>query len=225
MQNNLLHKVEQGVIGTVTKTIKSISSLPGKEKSHSGAHLTLMNLPHWLAKRNASFRGAMDIIQNNLESKNANDRNNSYQTIIKLLEKSQNCHQRILINLEQNKKKRKIEYLTEYVSLISSMLSSASLLCASEQAINSTTKNSISESTPPPKRNFISNLNLSLMNYEKNIYEAIIKLIPICDEILQKDSNKIIKLFNKGERLRFNEAFKELKKTYSKSEIEAKELI
>lgn len=224
MQNNLLHKVEQGVIGTVTKTIKSISSLPSKDKKHSGAHLTLMNLPHWLAKRKASFHGAMAIIQNNLESKNSNERNNSYQTIIELLEKSKSCHQRILINLERNKKKRKIEYLTEYLSLISSMLSSASLLCASEQAIDSTEKNSIFESTPPQKRNFISDLNLSLMDYERNIYEAIIKLIPICDEILEKDSNKIIKLFNKGERLRFNEAYKVLKKTYSENKNISKDL-
>ena len=224
MQNNLLHKVEQGVIGTVTKTIKSISSLPGKDKIHSGAHLTLMNLPHWLAKRNASFHGAISIIQNNLESKNSDDRNNSYQTIIELLEKTKNCHQRILINLERNKKKRKIEYLTESLSLISNMLSSASLLCASEKTVNSTTKNSISESTPPQKRNFISTLNLSIMDCEKNIFEAIIKLIPICDETLQKDSNKIIKLFNKSERLRFNEAYKELKKTYSENESISEEL-
>ena len=223
MQNNLLHKVEQGVIGTVTKTFKSIS-LSSKEKPHSGAHLTLMNLPHWLAKRNASFRAAMYIIQNNLESKSPNERNDSYQTIIELLEKSKSCHQRILINLEQNNKKRKIEYLTEYFSLISNMLSSASLLCSSEQAIDSKTKNSISESTPPQKRDFINGLNISLMNCEKNTYESIITLIPICEEILQKDSTKIIKLFNKGERLRFNEAYKELQNTYSEDKFVAKEL-
>ena len=94
-----MKKPDTSVLQTVTGTFKNVSFYR-KDEAHAGEHLALMNIPHWLAKRDAAYEGAVFLIKNTLVSRPPNKRKSSYARILTLLNLASKMHKRVMTNIK-----------------------------------------------------------------------------------------------------------------------------
>ena len=213
MHRQVVKKADKGVLETVTGTFKKIS-FPGKETSHSGAHLALMNIPHWLAKRDAAYEAALFLIKNALVSHTPAKRQYSYMRILDLLNLATEAHNRIQINLKGKRKKNQIDYIGEYLSLLINLVCAGSSLLNVDIIMASKNDNSIGAFVGSHGAASLKAISITCMEDEKKLHESDKNLISAVDQILKKEEISSKKALDKIDRDRYDEAVAELKDIY-----------
>lgn len=215
-------KQSTGMFETVTGTFKKFTFHGSAEDSHSGSHLALMNIPHWLAKRDAAYEGAVYLVKNNLVSKAEEQRQYTYTRILALLNLASKAHYRVQASLVENDKQPKdqVDYIGEYFKLLTNLVNAASSLLDVDIIMSSEADNSISSFVGQQGAENLNVISLTCMEDEKKLHESIMNLILTVEKLFKKEDNRSKKTLSKIDRNRYDEAFEELQNIYKQIAIE-----
>lgn len=212
MHRQVAIKAERGVFETVTGTFKKLSFT--KDSPHSKTHLALMNIPHWLAKRDAAYDGAVYLIKNSLSSQAPDIRQYAYTRILALLNLAAKAHKRIQTNLSDRQKKPQVDYICVYFNLLAILVRASSSLLDADILIASRNDNSISEFVGPLGAKHLKSISITCMEDEKKLHGSVISLIATVEQLLEKEETRSKKALGKIDRDRYEEAFAELQDIY-----------
>lgn len=215
MQRHVEEGADSGVFETVTGTFKKIM-FPGQSEIHSGLQLALINNPHWLAKRNAAYEGAVFFIKNRLVYKSSEERQNSYKRIIYLLDIAQKAHTKISANLSRTQNKIQVDYIGEYFNLLTNLIIAASSLINVDIFLNSKEENSINSFVGSKGSENLNIISVTCMEDEKKLHESVMNLIITVESLIEKEFSLSKKSLEKVDQVRYDEAFAELKGIYKK---------
>ena len=218
MNRQVYKKAEKGVFETVTGTFKKMT-FTGKEETHSGTHLALMNIPHWLAKRDAAYEGAVFLIKNALVSQTQEKRQDAYTKILTLLNLAEKAHKRVLTNLKDKPKKKPLDYIGEYFNLLTNLVRASSSLLDVDIIMTSGEENSIGAFVGNNGAKNLEVISVTCMEDEKKLHESVMNLIITVEKLLIKEENRSKKALEKIDRDRYDEAFAELKDIYKQGVI------
>ena len=213
MHRQVAIKAEKGVFETVTGTFRKLSFT--KDSPHSKTHLALMNIPHWLAKRDAAYDGAVYLIKNSLSSHSPPEiRQYAYTRILALLNLAEKAHKRIQTNLFNRQKKNQVDYIGVYFNLLAILVQASSSLLDADILIASSEDNSISEFVGPLGAKHLQYISITCMEDEKKLHDSVISLIKTVEQLLEKEEIRSKKALEKIDRDRYEEAFAELQDIY-----------
>jgi hypothetical protein len=221
MHRQVIKKADKGVFETVTGTFKKLS-FSGKDEKHSRIHLALMNIPHWLAKRDAAYEGAVFLIKNALVSQSPEKRQYAYTRILALLNLAIKAHKRVLTNLRSKQKKKQVDHIEEYFNLLTNLVKAGSSLLDVDIIMASNKNNSIGAFIGSQGAENLKIISVTCMEDEKKLHESVTNLIITVEQLLEKEENRSKKALEKVDRDRYDEAFAELKNIYKKDVIESK---
>lgn len=210
-----------GVFETFTGTFRKLTS-SGAQETHAGSHLASMNVPHWLAKRDAAYEGAVVLINNNLATRSNQQRQNNYSKIFALLNLACKAHYRIQASIKENEEvpKNQNDYIGQYLSLLISLTNAAASLLDVEIIMNSEENNSVSTFVGNQGFENLKIISLTCMEDANKLHESIINLISSTKQTIEKEESKAKKMLPKIEKERYDEAFKELQTIYTQTDIE-----
>jgi hypothetical protein len=98
MLKQVIKKVDKGVLGTVTGTFRKIT-FHSHKNSRSSDHLIMMNIPHWLARRDAAYKTAVKLIDKVMDLETPAERREEYLKIMKLMELAIHANNRFLFGV------------------------------------------------------------------------------------------------------------------------------
>jgi hypothetical protein len=98
MLKQVIKKVDKGVLGTVTGTFRKIT-FHSHKNSRSSDHLIVMNIPHWLARRDAAYKTAVNLIDTVMDLETPVERRDLYLNIMKLMELAIHANNRFLFGV------------------------------------------------------------------------------------------------------------------------------
>lgn len=221
MHRQVVKKSDKGVFETVTGTFKKLT-FPGASDAHSGTHLALMNIPHWLAKRDAAYEGAVYLIKNKLISKTPAQRQYTYTRILALLNLAGKAHFRVQASMAENESstKKQVDYIGGYFKLLTNLVSAASSLLDVDIIMGSDKDDSISAFVGSHAVKNLEVISITCMEDEKKIHESVTKLITTVEQLIDKEETRSKKNLSKTDRDRYEEAFKELQNIYKQVALE-----
>ena len=215
MQKHIEANVEKGVFETVTGTFKKIM-FPDQKDSGLVLQLALINNPHWLAKRDAAYQGAVFLIKNGLISKNSEQRQITYSRISALLNIACKSHNKVLASIKTQFGILQADHIGEYFNLLVNLVNAVSALANVDLIITSQQDNNISSFVGTKGVENLNIINVTCMEDEKKIHESIVTLVAAVEELLIKEENRAKQFLNKVDHIRYDEAFSELKKIYQR---------
>lgn len=216
MHRQVIKKADRGVFKTVTGTFKRLPF--GKEGTHSKTHLVLMNIPHWLAKRDAAYDGAVFLIKNALRSRTPEKRQYAYTRILALLNLSAKAHKKIQASLKDQQIKNQIDHIGEYFNLLINLIKAGSTLLDVDIILASNHENSIGKFIGNHGASNLEIISITCMEDEKKLHDSVTNLIATVEQLFEKEENRSKKALKKIDRDRYEEAFAELQDIY-KQEI------
>jgi len=183
-------------------------TFPKKEKEHSIAHLTIMNLPPLAAKRDAAYEIAIAILDDKIDSTSSGELLVAYTDALKLLNISEKAHKEMIKAIAKAGKKNIVDAHGVYLRLFSDMVSSAlfvlsssSIICADEQTISYLLGNPDSEKTREM---------LDLFSQcEYDLRHSIADLYRKASATVEKEKEKMKKNFSAEDTERYQKSFQE----------------
>jgi len=221
MRRQVVKKTDKGVFKTLTGTFKKIS-FSNKDGTHFKTHLALMNTPHWLAKRDAAYDGAVFLIKNALLSQTPEKRQYVYSKILELLNLTSKAHKHIQTNLNEKQKKNQVDYIGTYFNLLTNLVRASSSLLDADIIMESHEDNSIGSFIGTNGAESLKITSITCMEDEKKLYDSVIKLIQTVKQLLEKEKNRSKKALGKIDRDRYDEAVAELKNIYKQGVVNPK---
>lgn len=136
MLKQVIKKVDKGVLGTVTGTFKKMSFHVPKSYDSSN-ELIAMNIPHWLARRNAAYQTALDVISIVSDLETPGERRENYFRLIKLIELALHANNRYLFGLVKQKKQKIEDPFNAYLEVLYNITKALCALMDASVILNS----------------------------------------------------------------------------------------
>ena len=207
MLKQVIKKVDKGVIGTVTGSFrKKVFQL--SKSSHSSDDLFTMNIPHWLARRNAAYNLILDILLTVSDIETPIERREHYFRLMKLTELAIHSNDRFLFGLTKRSKHKSEDPFEAYLELFFNMVKSLCALVDASVIINSPKRQdkitSITTTVPavPATRtmdNVCLKTEIALLKKKK-------KLVDFFKPKLEKEINLELKQLIKPEKERYHDS-------------------
>jgi hypothetical protein len=203
-------KTDSGVFKAISDGLKNFRMVDGKERKHASDQLTLMNIPPLLAKRDAAYDAAVEIIAEKRNSTSSGEMLVAYSDTLQLLNVSEKTNSEIEAAIVRLEHKRQAESIRAYLTLLSDVATSALFLLNSGSVIcaNTTDVTSFIGDTPEfaPKTmlGFFSDI-------ETILRRKFLELASSAVGNLEKERSRNHKTLSKIDRDRYDEAFKLLK--------------
>ena len=209
-------KSDKSVLKTVTGTFRNIS-FSRKYEPHAGEHLAQMNIPHWLAKRDAAYERAVFLIKNSLVSRSPKKRQSTYTRILTLLDVAYQAHKRAFDDFDGNRKQQ-VDHIRTYFSLLRNIVSAGASLLEIDMMMASKRKNSIQSFVGNNGAENLKIIGITCMEDEKKLHESAMNLIKTVEHTLEKEEHRSQKNLTRIDKDRYDKAFAELKDIYKREE-------
>ena len=207
MLKQVIKKVDKGVIGTVTESLK-IKAFQSAKKFNSSDDLHTMNIPHWLARRNAAYHLLLEILSTLDNIETPVERREHYFKLMKLTELAIHSNKRYLFGLSKRSKHKSEDSFEAYLELIYNMEKSLCALMDASIIINAPKKQNklINITTTIFATNATRTMDNVCIETEKVLLTQLKNLVDSFTPKLEKEKNSELKQLIKSEKVRYNDS-------------------
>ena len=207
MFKQVVKKVDKGVIGTVTESLK-IKAFQSTKKFNSSDDLHTMNIPHWLARRNAAYHLLVDVLSTLDTIETPTERREHYFRLMKLTELAIYSNKRYLFGLSKRSKHKLEDSFEAYLELLFNVVKSLCALMDASLIINAPKRENhlINITTTIAATNATRTMDNVCIKTEKILLSQLRNLVDSFTHKLEKEKNLELKQLIKSERLRYNDS-------------------
>ena len=202
------------MLSTVKKTLQKMTLTPDDNQA-SEHDLATMNVPPLMARRDAAYDRAIELLEQNMFSHTEEERRVIYEGVIELLNVSID-NTKAIIN--PTKTKDTFGAMLQYLILLNDTVRSANVLVKHE-LIMLREERDISNFIGKKAQSQFRAADKIFSNSEMNIFHSITELIDIAAPAIKKYRSFRLRTFGKNNLDRYNKALNEFKLLYRKTGV------
>jgi len=220
MLKQVIKKVDKSVLGTVTGTFRKIT-FHSQKNSRSSEHLIVMNVPHWLARRDAAYKTAVDLIDLVISLETPGERREIYLRLMKLMELAIHANNRFLFGMLKQKKPKSedpfdsfLEILFNTAKALFALMDSSMIISQGKKIDNITKVVAILPDIPS-----LHKMHEQSIQAEFQMKSVLKELTDNFHPRLEKEKNLENKLLSKEDRRRYQDSLNVIMKDIQKHDL------
>lgn len=217
MTRQVEERAEKGFFETLTGTFKKISFI-GQE-IHSGNHLSTMNVPHWLAKRDAAYAGVAQLLKDGFAQKPVEQRSQAYTRVLSLLNLAVKAHERVRLDRKEAPEDAGFDFTGEYFKLLTKLLN-ACCLTLEAHGMMSAESAGIRNLADTGTLTVLEQAVSACMESETRLLESLARLTEATGHMIDDAGIHCMKRLSKLDRDRYEVALEELRNIYRQISLE-----
>ncbi|MBN1864224.1 MAG: hypothetical protein JW808_04930 [Victivallales bacterium] len=211
MTRQVEDRAERGFFETLTGTFKKISFV-GSE-AHSGTHLPTMNVPHWLAKRDAAFDGVVGLLKDGFAQVPADRRRGIYARLMSLMDLAVKAHEMSGIDSEDTSDDTD-DCVGKYFCLLTRILHACFLLLEAHETLGMETDGNNCLFRNAVTSEVLKHAAAACSDSEARLLHSAGELMAESGQLFEKAAGQTMKRLSKLDSNRYEEALEELRGLY-----------
>ncbi len=166
-----------------------------------------MNVPHWLAKRDAAYGGVLSLLDGGFLGVPTEERSRGYTRLMSLLNLALKSHERAIMGNDDSP-----DLIGDYLRLLKHIMHASSLIFEAREMVRRET--GISSCFPAELSGVLNQTSASYIDSEAGLLESAVKLTAVAGQIFERDGCQTRKRLSQHDSDRYEEALKELRGIY-----------